>query len=136
MSLIQSEIDNTCAQLGLPQNPKVSGALAKCIMTCMASPNRIDEAVEDLFNEIGLTEWRGKAMSEALLQVLRGLPSAENPANYLVNSFDGLTDLKQTLLGFEAQSNHNEDCDEDDEDYDEGCDNPLEGLLGMLGQLG
>lgn len=104
MGLIKSEIDNTCAMLGFPKNEKVSAALAKCIVTCMGNPARVNEAVEDLFNEIGLTEWRGKAMSEALLQVLKGLPTASDPINYLTNSFEDLTDLRDTLTSFEAQA--------------------------------
>lgn len=115
MGLIKGEIDNTCGMMGLPKNEKVSTALSKCIITCLLNPNRIDEAVEDLFNDLGLTEWRGKAMAEALLQVLRGLSTATDPINYLMTSFDNLTDLRNTLTEFEAQVSEDEEEDEEDD---------------------
>ena len=113
IAIVKSEIDNTCKMLGLPQNDQVSMALAKCIVTCMANPANVEGAVEDLFNDCGYTKWRGKTLADALMQTLKGLPTASDPIAYLTSSFDNLTELRNVLTEFE-------DVDEDDEDeYDD-----------------
>ena len=112
IAIVKSEIDNTCKMLGLPQNDQVSMALAKCIVTCMANPANVEGAVEDLFNDCGYTKWRGKTLADALMQTLKGLPTASDPIAYLTSSFDNLTELRNVLSEFE-------DADEDDDDDDE-----------------
>jgi len=113
ITIVKSEIDNTCKMLGLPQNDQVSMALAKCIVTCMSNPANVEGAVEDLFNDCGYTKWRGKTLADALMQTLKGLPTASDPIAYLTSSFDNLTELRNVLTEFE-------DADEDDDDeYDD-----------------
>lgn len=111
IGIVKAEIDNTCKMMGLPQNDQVSAALAKCIVTCLANPANIEGAVEDLFNDCGYTKWRGKTLADALMQTLKGLPTASDPIGYLTSSFDNLTELKAVLTEFEA-------ADEDDDDED------------------
>lgn len=114
IAIVKSEIDNTCKMLGLPKNDQVSMALAKCIVTCMANPANVEGAVEDLLNDCGYTKWRGKTLADALMQTLKGLPTASDPIGYLTSSFDNLTELKNVLSEFEDA-----DEDEDDDEYDD-----------------
>lgn len=125
-AIIMNEVKNIMGAMGIPSNErtdKLACAIGQCLVEYAIAPTQEAkrEAIERCFNSAGLTEWRGTAMAEAVMQTLDNAPMLTSLGDF-VEYADGagqdLSSLMSSLQSFEAAG----EDDDEDEDYDEDDD--------------
>jgi hypothetical protein len=108
MGVIKSTLDAILNGMGVPRTEKrdqLTGEMAKCYVTfaCADTKERKTEALEDFFNSMGITEWRGTTMAQALLQVLENEPKGGtmmDTLRYAMETAPALRNLLNSVLKF------------------------------------
>ena len=108
MGVIKSTLDTILNGMGVPRSEKrdqLTGEMAKCYVTfaCADTKERKASALEDFFNAMGITEWRGTTMAQALLQVLENEPkggSMMDTLRYAMETAPALRNLLNSVLKF------------------------------------
>lgn len=93
--------------------------MAKCVVAYESAKmrgdsNRMKNAIEDFFNALGLTSWRGRAMAEATMQEALECDDDDLFAN--IEAAKRLRNLMNDLSAYEPEVEDDEEDDEEDED--------------------
>lgn len=116
MGVIKSALDAILNGMGVPRTEKrdqLTGEMAKCYVTfaCADTKERKAEALEDFFNAMGITEWRGTTMANALLQVLENEPKGGtmmDSLRYAMETAPALRNLLNSVLNFNTDDGEDE----------------------------
>ena len=122
MTIVTSAIQLLCKLQNIELTPKrklVVLEMAKCVVAYESAKmrgdsNRMKNAIEDFFNALGLTSWRGRAMAEATMQ--EALECGDDDLFANIEAAKRLRNLMNDLSAYEPE------VEDDEEDEDEGND--------------
>ena len=113
-AMLHNEIKNVAKQFGLDE--ATATAVADCIVEyAIADTDEAKkQAISRCFEGAGvLSDWRGKAMAEAVQQVLDNAPTS------IAGFFDSVADLKNLMTSLRSFEGAEVEADEYEDDYED-----------------